>query len=163
MKISRVWAMPNKWTFTIPKIKDLLSRYVNGGLWIDPFAGFNSPATETNDLNPGSPAKYHMEASEFVKKYRDVDGVLFDPPYSARQIMESYKGIGLSAAKINTNASFYASVKNNISVKQGGLVLSFGWNSNGMGKKRGFELIEVLMVAHGGAHYDTLCTVERRI
>ena len=28
MIISRVWAMPNKWTFTIKPIRDLLDRYI---------------------------------------------------------------------------------------------------------------------------------------
>ena len=155
--------MPNKWTFTIPQIKDLLNKYINCGLWIDPFAGFNSPASETNDLNPESPEKYHMEAVEFVKKYKNVDGVLFDPPYSVHQVKECYKGIGLDTALADTNATFYSDVKNNISIKTGGLALCFGWNSNGMGKNRGFQLIEILLIAHGGAHYDTICTVERKI
>ena len=50
MKINRVWAMPNKWTFKIKPIEDLLFRYnVNSG-WVDPFAGMNSPAEFTNDI-----------------------------------------------------------------------------------------------------------------
>ena len=48
-------------------------------------------------------------------------------------------------------------------VKTGGYCLSFGWNTNGVGKKRGFEIIEILIVAHGGSKNDTLCTVERKI
>ena len=28
------------------------------------------------------------------------------------------------------------------------------------GKKRNFEMIEILIVAHGGSKYDTLCTAE---
>lgn len=28
------------------------------------------------------------------------------------------------------------------------------------GKKRGFEIIEILIVPHGGSKNDTLCTVE---
>ena len=38
--------MPNKWTFTIKPIKELLKRYVHKPIheWIDPFAGENSPA-----------------------------------------------------------------------------------------------------------------------
>ena len=45
MKITRVWAMPSKDTFTIKPIAELLKRYVGSGLcWIDPFAGENSPA-----------------------------------------------------------------------------------------------------------------------
>lgn len=41
-------------------------------------------------------------------------------------------------------------------------VISFGWNSCGMGKKLGFEPIEYMLVAHGGAHNDTICVAERR-
>ena len=45
----------------------------------------------------------------------------------------------------------------------GGTFLHFGWNSCGMGKKRGFELIEVLLVAHGAGHNDTICIAERNV
>jgi hypothetical protein len=40
--------------------------------------------------------------------------------------------------------------------------LSFGWNSTGMGQKRGYEIIEILIVAHGSAHNDTICMAERK-
>lgn len=43
MRIERVWAMPNKWTFTIKPIKQLLLEEVVDGMWCDPFAGENSP------------------------------------------------------------------------------------------------------------------------
>jgi hypothetical protein len=32
-----------------------------------------------------------------------------------------------------------------------------------MGKNRGFEIVEILIVAHGGHHNDTLVTVERKL
>ena len=48
-------------------------------------------------------------------------------------------------------------------LKPGGFALSFGWNTNGVSKKRGFEIVEVLVVAHGGSKNDTLCTVERKL
>jgi hypothetical protein len=41
------------------------------------------------------------------------------------------------------------------------VVLSFGWNSAGMGDF--FEPVELLLVAHGGAHNDTICVAERCI
>jgi hypothetical protein len=44
----------------------------------------------------------------------------------------------------------------------GGVVLSFGWNTIGMGKKRGFEIVEIMLVSHGGAHNDTICLAERK-
>jgi len=42
MIIERVWAMPNKWTFTILPIKKLLKEEVYGDS-VDPFCGENSP------------------------------------------------------------------------------------------------------------------------
>ena len=41
-------------------------------------------------------------------------------------------------------------------------MISFGWNSIGFGKNRGFEIIEILLVAHGGTKNDTIVTVERK-
>ena len=46
--------------------------------------------------------------------------------------------------------------------KPGGKAICFGWNSNGLGKGRGFELLKVLLVAHGGSKNDTIVTVERK-
>ena len=48
-------------------------------------------------------------------------------------------------------------------VKKGGYVLTFGWNSGGIGKTKGFEIVEILIVAHGGWHNDTIVTVEKKI
>jgi len=48
-------------------------------------------------------------------------------------------------------------------VKPNGYVLSFGFHSNGIGIKFGFEIKEILLVAHGTGHYDTICTVEQKI
>lgn len=48
-------------------------------------------------------------------------------------------------------------------VAPGGHAITFGWNSNGFGKNRGFEAVEILIVAHGGHHNDTLCVVERKL
>ena len=47
-------------------------------------------------------------------------------------------------------------------IKPGGHVISFGWNSNGFGKRLGFKVIEILLVQHGGLSHDTIVTVERR-
>jgi len=48
-------------------------------------------------------------------------------------------------------------------MKHDGIVVSFGWNSGGIGKKYGFEIEEILLVPHGGSHNDTIVTVERKI
>ena len=167
MKISRTWAMPSQHTFTIKPIKELLARYVEG-YWIDPFAGDNSPAQCTNDLNPNKPTTHHLEATEFVKQMAEVfpfDGALFDPPYSLRQIMECYEGIGKVPDKKWATTKFYTDVKNGLAkvIKPGGLCISFGWNTIGLGKVRGFEIIEVLVISHGRLHNDTLVTVEKKV
>lgn len=63
-----------------------------------------------------------------------------------------------------TQNSYWRKQKQEISriVKNGGIVISCGWNSMGIGKKYGFEIIEILMVAHGGQHNDTIVTVDRK-
>jgi len=170
MKFKRVWAMPCKDTFTIKPIKKLLNGYVgNGKNWIDPYAGLNSPVEITNDHNPEIEASYHLEAEEFAKLINKIfkksfDGVLFDPPYSNRQITEHYKILGRKATQLDTSANFYTRAMNPIAnkIKPGGYAISCGWNSNGFGKKRGFEIVEILLVAHGGHHNDTIVTVERK-
>jgi len=167
MIINRVWAMPNKWTFTIKPIAELLSRYVGDGKgWVDPFAGENSPAELTNDLNPDRPATYHLEAVEFIKQLEcQYRGILFDPPYSYRQVTECYQSMGLKASAMDTSSNFTSRVKDEAHAKifSGGIAISFGWNSEGFGKGRGFEQIEILLVAHGSSHNDTIVTVERKI
>ena len=37
------------------------------------------------------------------------------------------------------------------------------WNSGGIGKKYGFDIQEILMVAHGGWHNDTIVVVDKKI
>lgn len=166
--MNRVWAMPSFATFTIKPIADLLKKYNVGENWIDPFAGWNSPAEITNDHNPEAPTKYHWEAKEFLEDYAPempYEGALFDPPYSYRQVSEHYKVIGKKATQLDTSTQFYNRVLDPLAgmIKDGGYCISFGWNSNGMGKNRGFEIIEILLVAHGGHHNDTICTVEKKI
>jgi len=168
MKITREWAMPNKWTFKIKPIKQLLYRYVgNGKGWIDPFAGKNSMAEITNDINFEMPTNYHMDSLEFCKSlpYLNLyEGILFDPPYSYRQVSEHYKHAGIKATQLDTSSNFYNRIMNAVceKIKTGGYAISFGWNTNGFGEKRGFEKIEILIVAHGGHHNDTLVTVEQK-
>ncbi|MFH1422601.1 MAG: hypothetical protein ABIH42_07820 [Planctomycetota bacterium] len=39
----------------------------------------------------------------------------------------------------------------------------FGWNSIGMGINRKYEILEILLVSHGGMHNDTICMAEHKI
>lgn len=156
--------MPSKHTFKIKPIKNLLKKYVgNGDGWIDPFAGENSMAENTNDLNPRKPAKCNMNALEFVQLIPgSFKGVLFDPPYSPRQVKECYNSFGLSPSKKDTQS--FSNVKRAVAprIEEGGYAITCGWNSNGFGKKLGFKPVEILIVAHGANHNDTIVTVEQK-
>ena len=159
MKIERVWCMPNKWTFSMPPVNNLISRYLSG-TWVDPFAGEFSPAKITNDIRDDAKAKYSMDALDFLKSYQGlVDGVLFDPPYSVEQCLRKYTPIQKGTAG---RAEYWAKCKDEIAkiILPGGKAICFGWDSTGIGKKRGFELIEVLLICHGACHNDTIVTVE---
>lgn len=162
--IERVWAMPNKNTFDIKPIHDLITEELTEGLWIDPFANRNKLATITNDLSMEFDTDYHMDALDFMKMFDSgsVDGVLYDPPYSPRQVSECYNNVGYNVTWDTTKASFWGNHKREISriVKLGGKVITFGWNSGGIGYKYGFEIERILLVPHGGWHNDTICTVE---
>lgn len=167
MKMNRVWAMPNKETFTIKPIRELIGKYIESGLWVDPFVRnsvFKSHCFLTNDLSPEFKASSNIEALDFLREIPKnmVDGVLFDPPYSLRQISDCYKGVGREVFQTDTSSRFYASKKDEVAriLKQGGVCISFGWNSNGVGKKRGFEVVELLLVNHGSNKNDTIVTVE---
>lgn len=164
MEINRAWAMPSKNTFSIKPINKLIERYKVDGLSVDPFANTNRIATHCNDLDPQYETEYCMDALEFLKSFDDnsVDLVLFDPPYSPRQVSECYKKLDMTVNMQTTQSSFWGDMKKEISriTKQQGIVITFGWNSGGIGKTKGFQIKEILMVAHGGWHNDTICTVE---
>ena len=165
-RITRQWAMPNKNTFDIKPIKELLRQEMTVGLWIDPFANANKLAGVTNDLNPAFDTDYHLDALDFLRMFAtgSVDGVLYDPPYSPRQVSECYHNVGVSVAQEMTQASFWSKQKQEISriVRPGGKVITFGWNSGGIGAKYEFTVKRILLVPHGGWHNDTICTVEMK-
>ena len=170
MLFSRVFAMPNSDTFSLPPVAALLDRWgipAGGALIVDPFARNSDRATLTNDLNPATSAQFHMEAADFldmlIEENVQAGIVLFDPPYSPRQIAECYQQVGKHCGTRDTqNARLYKVVKDKLDaiLRLGGFAVCCGWNSMGMGLNRGYELREVLLVPHGAAHNDTIVTVE---
>ena len=165
MQITRIWAMPSRNTFSIPPIRDLIGRHAKG-LIIDPFANSSRIASVTNDIDPSFDTDYHMDALDFLKMFQDesVDTVLYDPPYSPRQVSECYRALGMSVNMATTQASYWAAQKKEIAriCRPQGIVITCSWNSGGIGMKLGFEMLEVLLVPHGGWHNDTIAVVERK-
>ena len=48
-------------------------------------------------------------------------------------------------------------------LKRNGRVICCGWNTNGLGKGRGFEMTSILIVSHGGSKNDTSVTLEYKL
>ena len=72
IKIERVWAMPNKRTFTIKPISELINLYSN----------------ECYTIGEPFPFNYKEDATDYLKRIKPVDLLLFDPTYSPRQQKE---------------------------------------------------------------------------
>ena len=175
MLINREWAMPNSKTFKIIPITKLILRYVKADyIVIDPFANehsikdlLNCKQYICNDLDEEYNTDYHLEAQKFMQLFDDnsIDMVLYDPPYSSRQVKECYNKLNRTVTMTDTNSGYFTQFKKEISrvLKPNGICITCCWNTNGIGKKYNFEIIEILDVAHGGMHNDTLVTVERKI
>lgn len=163
MNIERIWIMPSIWTFSMKPVQTLLTKYEVGTGWADPFAGERSPAEYTNDIE-GRGAKCQMDALDFLKSLSDysMDGMLFDPPYSVEQCLRRYTPKQNGTAG---RAEYWAKCKDEIVriIKLSGMVISFCWDSTGIGKKRGFEIMEILLLCHGACHNDTIVTVEKAV
>lgn len=165
--MSRAWSMPNSATFSQKPILAFVNRWLREAtISVDPFARNCSLATYTNDINPATAAESHLDAEAFIQKlvvdHICADIVIFDPPYSPRQSAECYAdaGVHLPQKIVQGWKSLRDAI--NLIVPREGIVLSFGWNSTGMGVGRGYDIQEILLVSHGGGHNDTICLAERK-
>jgi hypothetical protein len=166
MIINRKWNMPSKNTFSIKPIKELVLKH-SFGVIVDPFSNNSKIGTVRNDLNPSYDTHYHLDALEFLKliETESADVVLFDPPYSNYQAKTIYDNFGGNKLMRGFKSMLYWKfIKDEIKrvLKPSGKVITCGWSSNGLGIKRGFEIIEILMVAHGGNKNDTIVVVETK-
>ena len=164
MLIERIWEMPNKYTFKMRAVRNLLSAEMSGRGWADPFCGCYSPASIKNDAdNEHIIADFHLDGLDFLKTLASdsLDGVLFDPPYSTEQALRKYKPVHNGTAG---RAEYWAKCKDEIAriVRPRGKVICFGWDSTGVGQPRGFELERVMLICHGACHNDTIITVENK-
>jgi len=157
IKIEKAWAMASKNTFSIPPIKKLIDEEIGtapGTMILDPF-----------------PFESKIDCFEYFEQFKDESMVygLIDPEYSLRQRSEHYKKnkcfLKDKTAGWHTSAGWTSAVKDEVAriIKPGGKTITFGWNSSGIGMKRGFIQTRILLVAHGGDHNDTICTVEVKV
>jgi len=156
-------------TFKNRRIKEWVENHCEG-LVLNLFAGETRLNIQEvrNDLRGDMDADYHMDALDFVKWWSEgmngedrprnctkFNTVLLDPPYAYRKSMEMYDG---------AVSSPFNQIKNKIPaiLEQGGIVITFGYHSNVMGKTRGFEQEHILLMSHGGAIHDTIAVIERK-
>lgn len=143
IKFENVFAMPNKRTFQIKPIKKLIDEEKPYRCeWLDPF-----------------PYPYIDDALEHLKPIESdsIDVVLFDPPYSPRQLKECYDEIGQSWDGTNSLWSQWSGEIARV-IKPGGKCIKFGWNTGLI--RKDFRITRYLLVNHGSHHNDTIVTVQ---
>ena len=146
---------PKRWTFEQPKLKEWTEKQCKGKV-LNLFAGKTRLSVDEYrvDISDEFSPDWVGDAFDFVSTTDlKFDTVIFDPPYSLRKSMEKYKG------KIVSNS---VKIKNELKrvLNPNGRVVSFGYDSVGMSKSRGFEKKAICLVCHGGAHHDTICLME---
>jgi hypothetical protein len=114
-----------------------------------------------NDVDKSMNAQYHMDALDFVrfvqrKTKKRFDTVILDPPYSYRKSMEMYNG------NLNSRFKLIADELPKI-IKDTASIISFGYHSTFMGKKRGYYLHKLCVFAHGGAQHCTIGIIEKKM
>lgn len=167
MKLSRAFCFPSSDTFDCPPIKDFVCAHLRSSqISVDPFARNNQWATFTNDLNQNTKASFHLDAIEFLTNLHEIDGicpdvVILDPPYSPRQVKECYAIAGLPMTQSDGwTANYMKKLRQAVDrmTLPRAIAMTFGWNSCSMGTQ--WEIVEILLVNHGGAHNDTICTAQ---
>jgi len=153
----RVWAMPNHRTFEIKPVKIMINAYTEN---LKRFLN-----REIKILEP-FPYEATVDCFDYLDTIPDgsIDLGLIDPPYTKRQISEHYSKRGIKASSWQTSSGWTSRVRKECAkkIRPGGYSITFGYNSCGLGKVNGMNIKGGLMVAHGGDHYDLICTVEQK-
>lgn len=124
----------------------------------------------SNDLNEKFNSTYHLEFNDFgeymLNLNHEFDLILFDPPYSLTQLKRQYEGIGKDLEQWQCRR-MWTRGKDALAktVVPGGIVISFGWTSQGWGKHRGFEKLAIWNIEQSGrdGQYNLQVTIERKV
>lgn len=178
-------ANQHHWTFDIVPIKEFVDdelldanfrneyKYGYKGIVLNIFTGKNylndnefflpNIHIVNNDISTEFRTDENYEALEFLKAFpnESIELVIFDPPFNLRKHKEFYQG----SEKYTNYNKWIWDLKMEIArvLKVGGVCLSCGYETNGIGVIKGFEKENLLIVAHGGSLRDTLCYTESKI
>lgn len=158
MVIERFFEMPRVYTFEQPKLRRWVeSRCI--GRTLNVFAGRVRLDVDEfrNDIDPAAPADLHVDARNIAAHLNDqrFQTAIIDPPYSMFQAVHSYGG-----RRVQDITAVRESV--NSVLDHPARVISLGWNTTGMGVRRGYIKRAILICNGGGSHNDILVTVEDR-
>lgn len=146
-----------RYTFDSPKIKKWVEENSKGKC-LNLFAGKNKLNLNEirNDVDKNMKADYHKDAVDFVKEWKGkkFNTIILDPPYAYRKSMEMYNG---------NYSSRFKQLADEIPriLEKDGIVISFGYHSTFLGKKRGFGLNKLCIFAHGGSQHCTIGIIEQ--
>ena len=149
---------PKKWTFEQPKLKKWIEKHCKGKV-LNLFAG----KTKLNvdefrvDSNPEFSPDLVCDALDFLETTEmRFDTIILDPPYSLRKSYEKYQGhyIGSGWTKIRRAIPNVCN--------ENCIIISLGYNSQGMSRTLGFKKVAILLICHSGDYNDTIVTVERK-
>jgi len=151
-----------RYTFEVSKMREWVELNCDG-LVLNLFAGKTHLSVDEvrNDVDESMSADFHLDALDFIKWWQSemdyrFDTVILDPPYSYRKSMEMYNG------NLNSRFKLVADEIVHI-VEPTARIISFGYHSAFMGKKRGYYLDKLCVFAHGGAQHCTIAIVERKL
>jgi hypothetical protein len=162
MEFTYLTQPPKRYTFQQPKLKEWIEKNSYGRV-LNLFAGLiklNVDSEIRVDVSEDMDADYYMDAYEFVKmaadKGMEFDTIILDPPYNIRKSREKYNGKYIGS---------FTKIKNELTkiLSDRGIIISLGYDSVGMSKKRAFRKKAICLVCHGGDHNDTICLVEEKI
>lgn len=152
-----------RYTFRNNRVREWVENHCEGPYILNLFAGkysLNLPngwKEIRNDLNPEMEnLDYSMDALEFVEQWEGpkFNTVILDPPYALRKSMTKYNGMVSSP---------FNQIKNKLLniIAPNAIIMTMGYHSNSMGKRREFKQEHILLLSHGGAIHDTILTLEK--
>lgn len=149
---------PKRYTFEQPKLK-LWTEQLCKGKVLNLFAGKTKlNANEYRvDIDPEMKPDYLGDAYEFVVNTNmKFDTVILDPPYNLRKAREKYDGKYIGS---------FTKIKNELVriLNKNAIVITYGYDSVGMSKSRGFEKFAICLICHNGDHNDTIVVAEKML
>ena len=145
------------YTFEVKKIREWVEDRASCGKILNLFSGktkLNVNEFRVDVDTKEAIADVYMDVYDFVKNCNErYDTIILDPPYSIRKSMECYKGNYTSKFKLIADQCSRLSDR----------VISFGYHSTFLGKKRGYQLEELCVFGHSGSQHCTIAIIEKKI